>query len=131
VQRWVGVLAGCTSHLTAGRRAKSSTAYQAALIYFRAGIGLLIEAQWNSDYEPLFALHREAAECDYLSCDFVEAETAFNGLLGKARTRVDKAKIAALKILQYEHISRYTEALRTGREGLALFELSFPSWRNN
>jgi RNA polymerase sigma-70 factor (ECF subfamily) len=66
----------------------------------------------------LFALHQEAAECDYLGGHFVEAEGAFDWLLGRARTRLDKAKIYALKVLQYEHMSRYAETIRTGREGL-------------
>jgi predicted ATPase len=113
-------------NLTAGQRAKSSTAYQAALMYFQAGISLLTEAHWDSDYELSFALHQEAAECDYLSGHFVEAEDDFDRLLSRARTRLDTAKIYALKVLQYEHMSRYTDAIRTGREGLAHFGLSFP-----
>jgi predicted ATPase len=87
-------------NLTAGRRAKSSMAYQAALTYFQVGIGLLTEAHWDCDYGLLFALYQEAAECDYLGGHFVEAEGAFDWLLGRARTRLDKAKIYALKVLQ-------------------------------
>jgi predicted ATPase/transcriptional regulator with GAF, ATPase, and Fis domain len=113
-------------NLTAGQRAKSSAAYQAALMYFEAGIGLLTEAHWDADYALLFALHLECAECQYLSGYFVQAERTFDWLLEKARTALDKAKIYALKILQYEHMSRYTDAIRTGREGLALFDLHFP-----
>src|SRR5262249_43476079 len=86
-------------NLASGRRAKSSAAYQAALMYFQASISLLSEAHWDCDYELLFALHQEAAECDYLSGHFVEAEVAFDWLLGRARTRLEKAKIYALKIL--------------------------------
>jgi predicted ATPase len=113
-------------NLTAGQRAKASTAYQAALSYFKVGSGLLTGAQWDVDYALLFALHLEAAECEYLGGHFVEAERAFDWLLDRARTRLDKAKIYSLKVLQYEHMSRYTEAIRTGREGMALFGLSFP-----
>ena len=113
-------------NLTAGQRAKSSTAYQAALMYFKAGIALLTEAQWDVDYALLFALHLEAAECEYLSGHFIEAERAFDRLLHRARTRLDKAKIYSLKVLQYEHMSRYSDAMRTGREGIALFGLAFP-----
>ena len=113
-------------NLTAGQRAKASTAYQVALSYFRAGSGLLTEAHWDVDYALLFALHREAAECEYLGGHFGQAEDAFDWLLGRARTRLDKAKIYSLKVLQYEHMSRYTEAIRTGREGMALFGLAFP-----
>ena len=81
---------------------------------------------WDVDYSLLFTLHREAAECAYLSGHFAEAERTFEALLHKARTRVDKAAIYSLQVLQYEHMSRYAEAIRTGRAGLALFGLSFP-----
>src|SRR5262249_15863301 len=91
-----------------------------------AGIDLLTEAHWEVDYELLFALHLEAAECEYLSGHFGQAERAFDRLLHRARTRVDKAKIYSLKVLQYEHMPRYTDAIRTGREGIALFGLAFP-----
>src|SRR2546427_12646808 len=40
---------------------------------------------------------------------------------------LDKAKIYSLKILQYEHTSRYADAIRSGLEALALFGLSFPA----
>lgn len=113
-------------NLTAGQRAKSSTAYQAALMYFKTGINLLTEARWDIDYALRFALHLEAAECEYLCGYFVQAEDAFDRLLARARTRLDKAKIYSLKVLQYEHMSRYADAIRTGREGITLFGLAFP-----
>jgi transcriptional regulator with GAF, ATPase, and Fis domain len=47
-------------------------------------------------------------------------------LLAQARTRLDKATIFSLKILQYERMSRYADAIRTARDGLALFGLAFP-----
>jgi predicted ATPase/transcriptional regulator with GAF, ATPase, and Fis domain len=113
-------------NLCAGQRAKSSTAYAAALMYFEAGIDLLTEAHWDADYALLFALYLGSAECEYLRGHFAQAEHTFDWLLEKARTALDQAKLYALKILQYEHMSRYTEAIRTARKGLALFDLSFP-----
>ncbi|HSB71082.1 MAG TPA: sigma 54-interacting transcriptional regulator [Candidatus Methylomirabilis sp.] len=113
-------------NLQAGRKAKSSTAFQAALGYFATGIGLLTADHWGSEYAVMFSLHLEAAECLYLCGRFDEAEGAFDALLPKARTRLDRARIHSLKILQYEHTSRYADAIRTGREGLALFGLTFP-----
>ena len=72
----------------------------------------------------MFALHQEAAECDYLGGHFVEPKAPLTAAR-RARTRLDKAKIYALKVLQYEHMSRYAETIRTGREGLTL-GLCFP-----
>jgi predicted ATPase len=112
--------------LAAGRKAKSSTAYQAALGYFRAGVDLLAERHWDAEPDLTLALQLEAAECDYLGGDFERAERGFDRLLTRARTRLDKARIHCLKILQYEHTSRYSDAIRAGRDGLALFGMAFP-----
>jgi predicted ATPase len=113
-------------NLLAGQRAKSSTAYAAALGYFQTGVALLHNVPWEAHYPLLFALHCEAAQCEYLCGDFDRAERAFDWLLGQARSRLDQATIFTLKILQYEHTSRYTDAIRTGRDGLALFGITFP-----
>ena len=113
-------------NLAAARKAKSSTANQVALSYLRAGLGLLSADRWDSEYDLMLALHLEAAECEYLCGLFEEAERDFDRLLERARTRLDKARVHYLRILQYEHMSRYADAIRVGREGLALFGLSFP-----
>jgi predicted ATPase len=113
-------------NLSAGRRAKSSTAYEAALAYFNAGVALLREAQWRSQYELAFALYLEAAECEYLCGHFEEAERKFELLIGRAATGLDKAKVYRLRSLQYENLSRYAEALSIAHESLALFGVSFP-----
>lgn len=86
-------------NLNAGRRAKSSTAYEAALSYFNAGIALVADRRWHTDYELAFALHLEAAECSYLCGHFDEAEQRFEGLLKQAATTLDKASVYRLRCL--------------------------------
>jgi predicted ATPase len=113
-------------NLSASLRAKSSTAFEAALHYLEAGISLVGEARWESDYEFTFALHLEAAECQYLCGNFDEAEKIFELLLSHAKTRLDKAKVYRLRGVQYENMSRYADALAVARESLALFGVSFP-----
>jgi transcriptional regulator with GAF, ATPase, and Fis domain len=113
-------------NLTAGQRAKASTAYQAALGYFKAGLELLPESRWASDYELMFTLQRETAEAEYLCGQFDEAERRFEELLARARTALDKAQAYELRLVQYENLSRFAEAARIGREGLQLFGVSFP-----
>jgi predicted ATPase/tRNA A-37 threonylcarbamoyl transferase component Bud32 len=113
-------------NLDAGRRAKSSTAYEAALGYFSAGIELLAEEWWEPHYDLAFALYLEAAECHYFCGNFEEAEQNFDLLLGRASTILDKAKVYRLRSVQYENMSRYGDAVSTARESLALFGVSFP-----
>ncbi len=61
-------------NLTAGRKAKASTAYQSALGYLKAGLKLLGEDKWGSEYELMLALTSERAECEYLCGNFDGAE---------------------------------------------------------
>jgi Nif-specific regulatory protein len=114
-------------NLSAGRKARSSTAYNAALDTLKAGAGLLKESEWESDYDLAFALHLEAAECQNLCGNFDEAEAAFELLLERAKTHLDRARVHSLRIVQYENLSRYADAIASAREALSLFGVAFPS----
>ncbi len=114
-------------NLKAGRKAKASAAFQAALGYFEAGRRLLSERQWDSDYELTFELHLESAEGLFLCGRCDEAERELEHLSGRARTRLDQARVSLLKITQCESLSRYFDAIRIGHEALALFGLAFPA----
>ncbi|MEW5957757.1 MAG: ATP-binding sensor histidine kinase [Chloroflexota bacterium] len=113
-------------NLAAGRKAKSSTAYQPALSYFKAGLGLLGAAGWTAHYDLTFSLYRELAEGEYLCGNFAEAEQAFDLLLSQARSKLEKAEIYSLRIIQYENMAKYTEAVQAGQKGLRLFGLGLP-----
>ncbi|MDN8615197.1 AAA family ATPase [Variovorax ginsengisoli] len=112
--------------LNAGRKAKQSTAHEAALDFFQAGIALLAEAHWSSDYALCFALHLEAAESLYLCARFEAAHQQFELLLRRAATDIDRARVHRLRSVQYEHTARYADALANTRAGLALFDVSLP-----
>jgi predicted ATPase/transcriptional regulator with GAF, ATPase, and Fis domain len=113
-------------NLRAGQKAKSSTAYEAAVDYLKAGLHLLTEHRWKSDYTLAFELHIEAAECEYLCGNFDEAEARFDFLLERAMTSLDKARVYRLRGVQYENMSRYEDALAIARKSLAQFGVSFP-----
>ena len=63
-REWVADL-----NLIAGRRAKNSTAYDAALKYLRAGSALLTEETWKRNYELVFSIEYLMAECELLTAD--------------------------------------------------------------
>ncbi len=111
---------------SAGQKAKSATAHEAALGYLTAGLGLVTEGLWDSDYDLAFALHLDAAECHYHCGNFAEAEQQFDLLLRRAATSLDQARVYRLRSVQYENMSRYADALATARECLTLFGVSFP-----
>ena len=59
-----------TIDLRAGRRAKASAAYASAHVYFAAGMELLDESDWASQYALTFGLWLECAECGFLIGNF-------------------------------------------------------------
>ena len=113
-------------NLRAGRAAKARTAYAAAADYFGAGFDLLGDAGWGRHDELRFALGRENAECAYLSGAPERAEALFTTLSPRARSRVERARIDDLRVVLYSTLGKFADALRLGREGLALLGFTLP-----
>lgn len=59
-------------------------------MYFAAGMALLDESDWNSQYELTFNLRLERVECELLSGNFEAAEQG--DTLGKIRPVTNKWK---------------------------------------
>jgi predicted ATPase/signal transduction histidine kinase len=112
--------------LEAGRRARSSTAHDAALALFEASHALL--AADRADTDPIgFEVGLELAESRYLCGHFEAAEALMETLAARAATRIDRARVVRQRIVQIENSARYAEALAHAREGLALFDVTFPA----
>ena len=113
-------------NLIAGKKAKASTAYTAAKIFFSVAMNLLAENAWIRQYEQTFTLFKEQAECEFLTGNLEPAEELFELLLLKAESHVEKANIYMLQIRLYQVAGRYEEALTLGLEALKLFGVTFP-----
>ena len=113
-------------NLLAGVKAKNSTAYTTALNYLKTGKSLLPEDCWQIQYDFSFRLYQELAECEYLCGNFEAAEECFLLLLQNARSSVEAAMIHNLRIIQYENMARYTDAVSAAKEGLRLLEIQMP-----
>ena len=87
-----------TIDLRAGRRAKVSSAYAAASVYLSAGMALLDERDWDSQYELMFSLWLERAECEFLTANFDTAEHRIAELLPRASSKVDQAAVYTLNV---------------------------------
>ena len=89
-------------NLSAGKRAKSSTAYDAALKYLRAGSALLTEETWQRNYELVFSIEYLMAECELLTAEMPAAEDA---ALAARRTRQEPPRlhrlVTRLRIMLY------------------------------
>jgi predicted ATPase/signal transduction histidine kinase len=113
-------------NLNAGRQARQTSAFGSARAYFSAGIGLLHGSHWRSHYELAFALWFEAAQCEYIGGNFAAAEQALAALLKHAVGPLDRAGVFGLRMVQYENMARYADALASAREGLALLGMVLP-----
>jgi len=117
-------------NLEAGRKAKSSAAYQPAYNYFRAGLDQLVESDWEAHYEATMALHREAAESAYLSGDFKQMETLAETVLQRARTIEDRVHIYEVKLQAYIAQAKYEEVLKVGLPVLRMLGTPIPARPN-
>ncbi|MEH2129015.1 AAA family ATPase [Nostoc sp.] len=114
-------------NLIAGKKAKASTAYRAAVKYFTLGRNLLIEEDWQSNYQLTFDLYRQSAECEYLTGDFDQAEILFDLALNNSHNKFEKAEIYGiqmyLKMTQGENIEA---GFAAGLKALSIMGMHLP-----
>ncbi|MBW4485966.1 MAG: PAS domain S-box protein [Tildeniella torsiva UHER 1998/13D] len=110
-------------NLTAGQKAKTATAYEAAFKYFTTGLQLLDTESWQSEYDLTLALYSEAAEAAYLQGRFDEMEQLVEVVLDRGKTVIDKVQAYDSKIQGYLSQGNLKEALKTGSEALKLLGL--------
>jgi PAS domain S-box-containing protein len=113
--------------LRAGRRAKASSAYASATVYLSAGMALLDESDWGSQYELIFGLWLERAECEFLSGDFEKAEQLIAELLARAASKVDQAAVYQLKVLLQTVKSENPQAVASALKCLRVFGIDIPA----
>ncbi|MER8491963.1 AAA family ATPase [Mesorhizobium australicum] len=116
-----------TLNLRAGRKAKASAAYVSAGVYLAAGMTMLDERSWDSQYELTFSLWFERAECDFLSGNFEEAEQLIMDLLQRAASKVDLATTYRLKVLLHTLKSENAQAVDSALSCLRLFGIEIPA----
>ncbi len=121
---------GSELNLRAGRRAKSSAAYQPAFKYLEAGLACLREDDWEKHYEPALALHVEAAEAAYLSGDFEQMESLADVVLQRAKAIEDRVRIYEVKLNAYIAQARYEEVINLALPVLRMLGEPFPARPN-
>jgi PAS domain S-box-containing protein len=93
-------------NLMAGKRAKTSTAYASALNYLAAGRALLAEDSWEERYDLIFSLEYHRAECELLTADLGAAEERLTMLSRRARSVIDIAAVACLRLTLFTTLDR-------------------------
>jgi PAS domain S-box-containing protein len=113
--------------LRAGLKAKASAAHASAREYFAAGITLLDEQNWGSQYELTFGLWLGRAECEFLSGNLDIAEQLIAELLVRAASKVDQATVYQLKVRLYTVKGEYSHAVDNALTCLRLFGIDLPA----
>ncbi|MEG3975763.1 ATP-binding sensor histidine kinase [Microcoleus sp. herbarium8] len=116
----------CKLNLIAGRKAKASAAYELAVKYLTAGIELLPQESWQTDYDLTLALYESAAEAAYLNTEFEQMEKWAEIVLQHAKNELDKIKIFEIRITACTMQTKLQEAVQIGREALRMLGLNLP-----
>jgi PAS domain S-box-containing protein len=104
-------------NLTAGKRAKASSAFASALNYLAAGAALLPADAWEHHYELIFELELHRAECEFLTGG-TAAEERLSKLSERAHNLVDVASVASLQEVLYTTLDRLDLSVEVGLDYL-------------
>jgi PAS domain S-box-containing protein len=113
-------------NLIAGRKAKATIAYDAAVSYFTQGIELLPETSWTTDYNFTLALHHERLEVACLCLDLNTLKAWGEEVLQSATSLFDTFKVYETRIAALRSLGRFHEAVETGLHILKLLGVEFP-----
>lgn len=111
-------------NLRAGRRAKASAAFEAALGYLRTGQSLLPQDAWQSHYSLAFELALQSAECAYAAGDTELADRLFESALNGANNRLDRSRVYGVMIMFRLNAGRAGDAWRLGDACLQEFGIA-------
>ncbi|MEH2190162.1 MAG: AAA family ATPase [Nostoc sp.] len=112
-------------NLIAGRKAKASTAYEAALKYFTNGIELLNIDAWQTEYTLTIGLYEGAAEAAYLGGDFEQMQKWAEVVQQEAKILLDKVKVYEVQIIASIIQSKQLEAIQIAVSILQLLGINF------
>ena len=116
-----------TIDLRAGRKAKASAALASACVYLAAGMALLDEGDWGNQYDLMFSLRLERAECELLIGNFDTAEQLIGELFQRGASQVDQAAVCHLKVLLHTVKSENAQAVDSALACLRLFSIDIPA----
>ncbi|AFZ24260.1 putative ATPase [Cylindrospermum stagnale PCC 7417] len=105
-------------NLMAGQKAKSATAYEAAIRYLHVGLALLAADSWQHAYDLTLDLYVETVEAEYLNANFEKSKELANLTLQQAKTILHQARLYKIQIQAYIAQNRHQEAVEIGVQAL-------------
>jgi predicted ATPase/GAF domain-containing protein len=114
-------------NLQAGKKAKTSVAYQLSLIYFERGINLLPLNSWEKDYDLTMELHLEKLESLFLNTMFEQVEPFAQIILQSSKFFYDTAKVYKILSLIFYIQLQPDKAIDYNRKVLAELDVYMPA----
>lgn len=108
-------------NLTAGIKAKGSTAYESAVSFLKHGMDLLPENSWTDAYALTYGLHKEQMEAEFLNRNYGESRRLFDELNQRATIRKDRAQACHTMVALHTTLSEIDQALDHGIRGLKMY----------
>ena len=115
-------------NFTAGQKAKSAAAYEAALQYFQIALSLLEAKSRETHYSLTLKLHEANAEAAYLTGNFEWMETNIDRVLNGAKDLLDRVKVHEIKIQARMAQGQQLLAIETGVNFLAVLGIVVPKF---
>ncbi|MBD2009503.1 trifunctional serine/threonine-protein kinase/ATP-binding protein/sensor histidine kinase [Microcoleus vaginatus ZQ-A3] len=113
-------------NLTACRKARAATAYQAARQYAAIGLNLLGESAWQRQYEMTLNLHDIAAEVASLCGDFDQMNQWIDTVIHHTRTPLERVSVYIVKIQALSSQNKFLEAIAIGLLSLKELGVELP-----
>ena len=107
-------------NLRAGKKSKSSAAFEESLRYLRTASGMLPENSWDRHFRLTMDIHTERAEAEYLNTNFEAAEELFDIIIARTGDPVGKTRIYEIKIDLYTMQNKFPEAVYVGLKALEM-----------
>ncbi|WP_437968916.1 AAA family ATPase [Sorangium sp. So ce260] len=113
-------------NLRAGRRARAAAAHESAAALFAAGMALLGEDRWETQYELTYDLSLERAHSAYVTGSFEEAERLLEELMDRARTKTETAAVVELAAAFSQTRGQCARAVEIGLSWLRACDIDLP-----
>ncbi len=112
---------------SAGVKARSAAAFQAAQRHMQIGIELLPELAWHRHLELWLDLQLGAAEAAYLCGEFDVAEAIYPLVLEHCSNVLQKIRCITIQSRQYQLQGRLQDGIAVLLDGLALLQIAIPT----
>lgn len=113
-------------NLTACRKARLATAYQAAREYATVGLQLLGAHAWQRQYDMTLALHDLAAEVAFLAGAFEQMDQWIEAVIQHAKTPLEQVPVYQVRIQALVARNQFVEAIAIGQSVFRMLGVNLP-----